>query len=72
MLAKYCEHKDLGNSKEYMLEFDGDMVSEAETSVDLDLDGGEIFDVKMCAKPTMQMINENKKNYEFDDEILIC
>ena len=54
----------------YIIEFDGDEVHLDETPSDLDIDGGEIFDVKKSSKPTLQAVNENKKSYEFDDDIL--
>lgn len=72
LLELYCEKLELGNSGCYILEFDGDVVSATETSVDIDLDGDEIFDVKKSKKPTMQLVKENKKNYEFDADILPC
>jgi len=62
---------DLGDPGVYMLEFDGDEVTETETANDFDLDGGEIFDAKKNSKPTMQLVNENAKNYEFDDDLII-
>jgi hypothetical protein len=55
----------------YILEFDGDQVNLNETPNDLDIDGGEIFDVKKSSKPTKQLIDENKSKYAFDDDILI-
>ena len=54
----------------HLIEFDGDLVSSKETPNDLDIDGGEIFDVKKSAKPTLKQVEANKKNYEFDDDIL--
>ena len=53
-----------------MLEFDGERVDLNETPIDLDLDGGEIFDIRKGSKPISEKIEENKKNYDFDDEIL--
>jgi hypothetical protein len=55
---------------QHILEFDGDKVDGDETPADLDLDGDEMMDVKKSSKPTSQVINENKKKYEFDDDIL--
>jgi hypothetical protein len=55
-----------------MVEFDGDQVNLNETPNDLDIDGGEIFDVKKSSKPTQQQINENMSKYAFDDDILIA
>jgi len=54
-----------------MLEFDGEEVGKTETATDLDLDGGEIFDAKKNSKPTMQLVSENAKNYEFDDDLFV-
>jgi len=54
-----------------MLEFDGEEVAKTETATDLDLDGGEIFDAKKNSKPTMQLVSENAKNYEFDDDLFV-
>lgn len=71
IISKYCEKREIKDSEQYMLEFDGDVVSSTETAEDLDLDGDEIFDIKKSSKPTMQLVAENKKNYEFDDDILI-
>ena len=71
VLQKYCEKKKL-DSQSYMLEFDGDKVESSDTPQDLDLDGGEIFDVKKASKPTSQLIRENKKKYDFDDDIIVC
>jgi hypothetical protein len=65
----YCEKKSL-DAKSHILEFDGDKIDLQETPVDLDLDGGEMIDVKKSSKPTSQVINENKKKYEFDDDVL--
>jgi hypothetical protein len=45
-LAKYCEQRELGDSNNYKLIFDGDTIDLKETSISLDLDGEEIFDVK--------------------------
>lgn len=59
------------NPKCYMMEFDGDRVELSETPEDLDIEGGEIFDVTKSKKPTSEKIKQNEKNYEFDDE-LIC
>ena len=70
MLKKYCELKSL-DGKFYMLEFDGDRVDVGETPEDLDLDGGEVFDVKKTAKPTSEVIQQNRSKYEFDDDILL-
>ena len=72
ILKKYCEKRKLDISSGYIMEFDGDKVDPEETPNDLDLDGGEIFDVKQSSKPSLAHINENKKNYEFDDDILIA
>jgi hypothetical protein len=52
------------------MEFDGDLVSSNETPNDLDIEGGEIFDVKKSSKPTLEQVKQNQKNYEFDDEVL--
>jgi hypothetical protein len=71
VLTKYCEKKSL-DPQGHMLEFDGDRVESSDTPVDLDLDNGEIFDVKKSSKPTSQVIEENKKKYDFDDDILVC
>ena len=69
-MKKYCEIKEL-DIKYYILEFDGDKVDFNETPTDLDLDGGEVMDVKKSSKPTSQLIKENTKKYEFDDDILL-
>jgi hypothetical protein len=68
-LKKYCEKRELVGDN-LMLEFDGDKVDLEETPTDLDLDGGEIFDIRRSSKPSLEKIKENKKNYDFDDEIL--
>ena len=68
-MKKYCEKRELDGNN-FILEFDGDKVDLSETPIDLDLDGDEIFDVRKSSKPILEKINENKKNYEFDDEIL--
>jgi hypothetical protein len=60
----------LNNPSGYIVEFDGEEVGMNETPADLDLDGEEIFDVRKSSKPTLQAVQENKKNYEFDDDIL--
>lgn len=71
ILKKYCEHKSLDwASGTYILEFDGDLVKPNETANDLDLDGDECFDVKQSSKSSMQFIQGNKKNYDFDEDIL--
>ena len=73
ILKKYCEKRNLDNYEQYMLEFDGDRVGDDETPDRLDLDGGEIFDVKSSkAKTTLQHVNENQSKYEFDDDVLIA
>ena len=69
VLQKYCEKREL-DGKAFLLEFDGDRVNLNETPNDLDLDGGEIFDVKQSSKPSLEHVNDNKKNYDFDDEII--
>jgi hypothetical protein len=71
LLPKYCERLSLGDHRLYMLEFDGEEVAKTETATDLDLDGGEIFDAKKNSKPTMQLVSENAKNYEFDDDLFV-
>ena len=60
----------MNNPSGYIVEFDGEEVGMNETPADLDLDGEEIFDVRKSSKPTLQAVQENKKNYEFDDDIL--
>lgn len=60
----------MNNPSGYIVEFDGEEVGMKETPADLDLDGEEIFDVRKSSKPTLQAVHENKKNYEFDDDIL--
>ena len=72
VLKMYCEKRELGNPSNYMLEFDGSKVDPSETAVDLDLDGGEMFDVRKSSKPTIDHINENKQKYSFDDDVLIA
>ena len=67
----YCDKLTLSNASEYIIEFDGEIVGKKETANDLDLDGDEIFDVKKSNKPTMQIVSENKKNYEFDDDLFV-
>jgi len=62
----------MDTSVQYMLEFDGDVVGATETAEALDLDGDEIFDVKKNGKATMQLVEQNKERYEFDDDILIA
>ena len=69
VLTKYCQKREL-LGQNFMLEFDGEKVDLKETPIDLDLDGGEIFDVRRSSKPTLEKIKDNKKNYDFDDEIL--
>lgn len=71
VIAKYCERMDMDAAVQYMLEFDGDIVGAAETAEDLDLDGDEIFDVKKNGKATMQLVEQHKDRYEFDDDVLI-
>jgi len=71
MLPMYCDKLTLSNASEYIIEFDGEIVGKDETANDLDLDGDEIFDVKKSNKPTMQIVSENKKNYEFDDDLFV-
>lgn len=71
MLPKYCDKLKLSDSGQYIIEFDGENVGAKETANDLDLDGDEIFDVKKSSKPTMQIVSENKKNYEFDDDLFV-
>lgn len=70
MLNIYCEKFGLP-SNNYIMEFDGDIVEPMDTANGLILDGDEIFDVKKTNKPTMQLLKENKINYEYDDEVLI-
>ena len=70
MLNMYCEKLGLP-SNNYIMEFDGDIVEPMDTANGLVLDGDEIFDVKKTNKPTMQLLKENKNNYEYDDEVLI-
>jgi hypothetical protein len=74
ILKLYCEKKELGNWQEYMIEFDGEKVSLEENANDLDLDGDEIFDVKKNSKAgaSLDVINSNKNNYQFDDDILVA
>lgn len=72
MLKKYFEKKELKDMESYIIEFDGEKVDLSETPIDLDLDGGEIFDVKKCSRPAMQIVTENKQNYDFDDEVLLA
>ena len=55
-----------------MMEFDGDKVELDENSTDLDLEGGEIFDVKKSSGASLDTVKMNKINYEFDDDILIA
>lgn len=71
VLKKYCEKKSL-DAKLFMLEFDGERVDVDETPEDLDLDGGEMFEVKKNSKATADIIKENNKKYEFDDDVLIA
>ena len=68
-MKKYCELKGL-DPKVHILEFDADQVQPDETANDLDLDGGEIFDVRQSTKAANKHIEANKKNYVFDDDIL--
>jgi hypothetical protein len=71
ILKKYCEIKSLDwTSGTYILEFDGDKVGADETANDLDLDGDECFDVKQSTKSSMQFIQGNKKNYDYDEDVL--
>ena len=73
ILKKFCEKRGLDNHENYMLEFDGDRVEDDETPEDLDLDGGEIFDVKSSkCKTTLQHVTENQSKYTFDDDVLIA
>lgn len=71
VLKKYCEKKSLEFGL-FIMEFDGDKVKLDETPEDLDLDGGEIFDVRKSSKPALEQIQANTKNYDFDDDILIA
>jgi hypothetical protein len=55
--------------------FDGEIVTNAQTADDLDLDWGEIFDVKQSKNGAGVNIKTpllNPKAYEFDDDILTC
>jgi hypothetical protein len=71
ILKKYCEVKGLDHAGgRYIMEFDGDLVESNETPTDLDLDGDEIFDVKQSSKPSSKHIEANKRNYEFDDDVI--
>ena len=71
ILKKYCEVKALDyEGGRYIMEFDGDLVESNETPNDLDLDGDEIFDVKQSSKPSSKHIEANKRNYEFDDDVI--
>lgn len=72
VVGKYCERMEMDTALQYMLEFDGDLVGAEETAEDLDLDGDEIFDVKKRGKATMQLVEQHKQRYEFDDDILIA
>ena len=73
ILKKFCEKRGLDNHENYMLEFDGDRVEDDETPEDLDLDGGEIFDVTSSkCKTTLQHVTENQSKYTFDDDVLIA
>ncbi len=55
-----------------MMEFDGDKVDLTENANDLDLEGGEIFDVKKSTGSSLDVVKSNINNYEFDDDILIA
>jgi hypothetical protein len=68
----YCEKQEYNDEQlnEFIMEFDGDIVKPTDTADSLDLDGDEIFDVRKSKKPIMQMLSENKKKYDFDDDIL--
>lgn len=74
VLKIYCEKKELGDYTGYMMEFDGESVDPDDIPDDLDLDGGDIFDVKKCSKSgaSLDVVNSNKNNYAFDDDILIA
>lgn len=71
VLNKYKEHRNLSDGN-YILEFDGERVDLKSTPIDLDLDGDEIMDVKKGSKSVMQKVAENKKVYDYDDDILPC
>ena len=72
ILRKYCEKKEISDFESYMMEFDGDKVDLTENANDLDLDGGEIFDVKKSTGSSLDVVKSNINNYEFDDDILIA
>lgn len=70
-MRKYCQDKKLDPSL-HILEFDGDLVEADDTPNSLDLDGGEMFDVKKSGKALSEVIRQNKGKYEFDADILLA
>ncbi|CAF0863463.1 unnamed protein product [Brachionus calyciflorus] len=71
VLKKYCEKKGLEFDK-YSLQMEGDKIDLKETPRDLDFEDDFMIDVTRSTKAVLQQINENKKNYEFDDDILLA
>lgn len=70
ILKKYCEKKELEFNR-HILQMEGDKIELTETPRDLDFEDDYMIDVVKSNKPVLQIINENKKNYEFDDDIII-
>ncbi|RNA35654.1 NFATC2-interacting -like [Brachionus plicatilis] len=70
ILKKYCEKKELDMDK-FSLQMEGDKIELTETPRDLDFEDDFMIDVVKSKKPVLQIINENKQNYEFDDDIII-
>lgn len=70
ILKKYCEKKELEFDK-HILQMEGDKIELTETPQHLDFEDDYMIDVVKSNKPVSQLVNENKKNYEFDDDIII-
>ena len=74
VLAKYVDVRKMPAA--YCLIFDGDVVGTDETADDLDLDGDEIFDVKVSKNGAAGVKAKtpllNPQNYNFDDDVLTC
>lgn len=71
VLRKYCEKKSLEFDK-HILQMEGDKIDLKETARDLDFEDDYMIDVVRSSKPVLQQINENRKKYEFDDDVLIA
>lgn len=70
ILKKYCEKKEIEFDK-YILQMEGDKIELTETPRDLDFEDDYMIDVVKSKKPVLQLVDENKKNYEFDDDIIM-